>query len=230
MNAQSLRILGSAIKQHYLVWISTLLGVVILYYAFLMIFTMLRFGEVPNYFEIYDILGVYKNIFIGTPALSDAVPIMLDEAWLETGFKDPEYYGIATWSFMLVPSKLLLITFLGVLVASSVVLVLFSRSRSCKLNLNRKNLALAGVGGGLVGLTSVTLSWVVCCATPSWIVALTMLGMSSTFALVIEPIGSVMSVLGIGILLWTIMLQTRRIANTTLSTHVDNIGPGRLAY
>ncbi|MGD8639554.1 MAG: hypothetical protein PVG89_02945 [Gammaproteobacteria bacterium] len=208
------KVLRDAIKSHIWIWLFTAAGTTVLYYVFLLLITMVRFGEIPNYIEVYDIVAVYLQVLDGTPALSDAIPIMMDEAWIETGYKNPDYYGVATWSYMLIPPKMMLVGLLGVLVATMVVLLLYGRENACPVRNKKQMFALAGVGTGLVGLTSATLTWVVCCATPSWIVALSMLGMSSALALWLEPFGKVISVLGIGLLVWIVVRQIRNIAQS----------------
>lgn len=206
-----LNILVTEIKQHWKMFLSISVGFVFLYYGTLLLLTMARFGEIPNYVEFYDIFAIYKGIFDGTPALSDALMILKDEAWIETGYKNPDYYGVATWSYMLIPPKMLLVLLLGMLIGVFSILTV-SRSKSCETAGNKKMMAAAGVGSSLVCLTSATLTWVVCCATPSWVVALAMLGMSSSLALFLEPLGQVMMISGLGIMFVIIVLQLRQMA------------------
>jgi len=201
-----------ALKQRWHIWLLVSVGFVVFYYIGLLLVTMLRFGEIPNYVEIYDMPHVYAQIFAGTPALSDAIFILLDEAWFETGYKDPEYYGIATWSYMLIPPKMILVAIMGALLATFAVLILYSKQLSCPLRNKKQTYATAGIGTGLVGLTSATLTWVVCCATPSWIVGLAMLGMSSSAVLLLEPFGIVLNGMGMAMIVWIILSQTKTIA------------------
>lgn len=207
-----LRVMGAAIGQRWGLFLLISIGFVVLYYASLLLLTMIRFGEIPNYVVFHDIIGIYAGIWQGTPALSDALMIMKDEAWFETGYKNPEYYGVATWSYMLIPPKMLLVFLLGLLLGLFSVLILSSRARSCPTD--RRLVAAAGMGSSLVCLTSATLTWVVCCATPSWVVALAMLGMNASLALWLEPLGKVMMVAGLGIMIAIIMVQLRKLAAT----------------
>ena len=204
-------ILSSAIRQHWKMFLLVSVGSVIIYYGCLLLLTMLRFGEIPNYVEFYDIFGIYAGILDGTPSMTDALMIMKDEAWLETGYKNPDYYGVATWSYMLIPFKMLQVFLLGMLLGVFGVLM-SSRRRACAAKADKKLVAAAGLGSSLVCLTSATLTWVVCCATPSWVVALSMLGMNASLALLIQPLGSVMLALGLGIMLVIIVLQLRQLA------------------
>ena len=114
---------------------------------------------------------------------------------------------------MLIPPKMLLVLLTAMLVATFIVLVIYSRKLSCPVGNSKQLYTAAGVGTGLVGLTSATLSWVVCCATPSWVVGLAMLGLSSTVALWLEPFGTVLSVLGVALVLWIIHKQLKNLAD-----------------
>ena len=82
-------------------------GFVSVYYLLILLATMVRFAEIPNYLTVHDVLHNYYLVLTGTPSLIDAIPIMFEEPWLETGYKNPLYYGVATWSYMLIPLKML---------------------------------------------------------------------------------------------------------------------------
>lgn len=192
-------------------WCAISLGFVTLYYVGIMLLTMLRFGEVPNYVVFHDVFGNYVLIFDGTPALSDALPILIDEPWFETGFKDPEYYGVASWSYMLMPLKMLLVFFTGMLVATVAAMATHAKTVTCALAPSRQY-ALAGAGSALVGLANITLTWVVCCATPSWVVALAMLGLSVSLAEWLDPFGPLLTISGLLMLVVIIARQARHLA------------------
>jgi hypothetical protein len=206
-----IRLTISLIRRNWLLFLLISIGFPLFYYLVLLLLTMWRFGEIPNYVEVYNIFHVYKQIFDGTPSLTDALMILKDEAWIETGYKNPEYYGVATWSYMLIPPKMLLVFLMGMLLGLFAVLTVSSRKMACQLKSEKKLVAAAGLGSTFVCLTSATLTWVVCCATPSWVVALSMLGMSSSLALWLEPMGKVMTMLGIGIMLVIIIYQLRNL-------------------
>jgi hypothetical protein len=194
-------------------WLSMSIGLTILYYVLILIFTMLRFQEIPNYVAFENVFHVYHLILTHTPSLSDAIPIMTDEAFFETGFKDPNYYGVATWSYMLIPPKVLLVLLMAMLLATFSILKTYTQRTVCLLNKKVKSSAnsstAAGLGTMLVSLTNVTLSWVVCCATPNWSVALTMLGLSSSISLWLNPIGSYLTIAGLCLLVLAITYQAR---------------------
>lgn len=204
-------IIRRAVVNHRARWLAISLGFVVLYYVGLLVFTMLRFGEIPNYAVFHDVFGAYRLIFDGTPALSDVLPIVMDEAWFEAGYKNPLYYGIATWSYMLIPPKVLLVFLTGVLVATVVVLAATGKELVCPTS-PIPAYATAGTGAALVGLTSATLTWVVCCATPSWVVSLAMLGMSVSLALWLEPAGMILPPLGLALIVGIIVKQLRGLA------------------
>lgn len=206
-----LDLIGRSIAHHWQRWAAISLGFVVLYYGILLLLTMLRFGEIPNYLVFHHVIKNYKQILDGTPALSDAVPILLDEPWLETGFKDPNYYGVASWSYMLIPPKVLIVLFTGMLAGTMGALAATGKRVACRVVAPRTYIA-AGVGAGLVGLANVTLTWVVCCATPSWVVALTMLGvMSVSAAASLQPYGSLLNVAGLLMFIAIIAQQARKL-------------------
>jgi len=198
-------------------WIALLVisfGFLILYYSGLLMLTMIRFAEIPNYVEFYDVVGTYRLIFEGTPSFQDALPILMAEPWFETGYKNPYYYGVATWSFMLIPPKMILVLLMGLLLGIFYVLMSYSRKLACPVKTDKRLYAAAGLGSVFISLTSATLTWVVCCATPSWVVALAMLGMSASLALWLEPLGNFLSVGGFGLMLWIIFFQLKKIEQT----------------
>lgn len=214
MTTPYLTLTGRALRAHWLRFLGVGVGFFVMYYVALLLLTMLRFGEIPNYVEFYDIFAIYGLIWEGTPSVSDMIPIMLDEAWVETGYKNPDYYGVATWSYMLIPPKMLLVLSMGVLLGLFVVFNVYRRETgACAVPIpllgDRGLVAATGVSSSFIALTSATLTWVVCCATPSWSVALAMLGMSATLALWLEPIGNVLTVAGFVLMLAVIFVQLR---------------------
>jgi hypothetical protein len=204
-------VLRQAWTRHWRRGLAISVGFVLLYYVGLLLLTMLRFREVPNYLALYDVIGAYRQILRGTPAWSDAWPILVDEPWLETGFKDPRYYGVASWSYVLIPPKLLVVFAAGALLATIILLAARLREEACPAS-PAPAYAAAGMGSAFVALTSVTLTWVACCATPSWVVALTMLGMSTSLALWLDPLGAVLTASGFLLFAGAIARQLRRLA------------------
>lgn len=209
-------------KQYWKVLLSTSIGFVVLYYSGLLLLTMLRFGEVPNYVEFHPVFHVYGLILEGTPSLLDAIPIFMGEPWFETGYKNPAYYGVATWSFMLIPPKMLLVLLMGILLGIFVATILHGKDRGCQLKTDKRFYAAAGVSSTFISLTSATLTWVVCCATPTWSVALAMLGMSASLALWLEPLGNVLTVTALVVMIVVIYFQLRNIMRTN-GNHLEQI-------
>lgn len=209
-----INLLVNATKHRWHILLLISFGFLILYYAGLLMLTMIRFAEIPNYFEFYDVIGTYRLIFEGTPSLVDALPILVAEPWFEAGYKNPYYYGVATWSFMLIPPKMFLVFLMGFLLGIFSVLMSYSRKFACSVKSDKGLYAAAGIGSIFISLTSATLTWVVCCATPSWVVALAMLGMSASLALWLEPLGNFLSVGGFGLMLWIIYYQLKKLEQT----------------
>ncbi len=198
-----MRALLEAIRKRPLAWLAIALGFGASYHVLLLGAMVARFGSWPNYVEVYDFVEGYRLTFAGTPSVRDALSIALTEPWVDIGYLSPQW-GIAEWSLMILPAKLALIVLSGLLLATFAVLALVSRGVACT--------TAAGVGAGLVGMANATLFWVVCCATPTWVVALAMLGMSTSLALAIEPFGHVLTIGGLALLGFAITTQLRRIA------------------
>lgn len=211
-----LSLIGVVSKKHWRVILLTSISFMVLYYSGLLLLTMIRFGEIPNYVVFHDVLGVYVLIFQGTPSYLDMIPIIIDEPWFESGYKNPEYYGIATWSFMLIPPKMLLVFVMGVLLGIFASLVVYGKNVACQLQTDKRLYAAAGMSSVLISLTSATLTWVVCCATPSWVVALAMLGMSASLALWLEPLGNFMTITALSLMVWIIYAQLKKISTASL--------------
>jgi hypothetical protein len=158
---------------------------------------VLRFQEFPNYLTVYDWLGNVARIARMTPSISDMVSIMLDEWLIEIGSMNFEYgHGIAEWSFVLVPAKAVVVLVIALLLATNVVLLRAVR-KTCPLSA-RLGASIAATGGALVaGAATMTITWVVCCAAPTWVVGLAVLGVSVATAFALQPIGGWLSLAGI---------------------------------
>lgn len=210
------------LKLYHWRWLAMSLGFTLLYYVMILIFTMIRFEEIPNYVATENVFRVYAEILTHTPSLSDALQIMSDEAFFETGFKDPNYYGIATWSYSLMPGKMLMVFVMAMLLATFLILKRHANRTACLLNKSSKQTpkinTVAGIGTTLISLTNISLSWVACCAVPNWSVALSMLGLSSSLSLWLDPYGKYMTVIGMCLLLAAIVYESRYLSkvNPTL--------------
>jgi hypothetical protein len=189
----------AAIGKRPWLWLGTALGFVAAYHALLLGALAARFGRLPNYFHTYDLVDAYRLTLAGTPSLRDALGIAAAEPWFDIGYFSAQW-NMSEWSLMILPPKLAVVALAGILVATFLVLALASRRANCTL--------AAGTGAGLVGVSSATLFWVVCCSTPTWAAGLAMLGLSVSLAFALEPAGPLMAAAGIALLAWSIVRQS----------------------
>ena len=166
--------------------------------VFMMIALMVRFQDLPNYVEFYNWFGNVAWIIQSTPSWGDIAPIVAEEWLIEIGFMNYDYgMGISEWSLNIIPSRVMTLFVLGMMVGLCFTL---SRSATCSLEERRKVTAATGAGTVLVAMTNATMSWVVCCAAPSWVVGLAMLGLGVNASLAIENLGSLFAGSGFAIL------------------------------
>lgn len=165
---------------------------------------VIRFGQLPNYVEFYDWPGSVWRIIQSTPSWSDMLPIIAEEWLIEIGFMSYEYgAGISVWSLNVVPSRLAVMAILGALTGLSIEI---ASSRSCAAPLSGGAGAATGLGAMMVAMTNATMSWVVCCAAPSWVVGLAMLGVGVSTSLALESMGPILTGAGFGLLCLSILL------------------------
>lgn len=182
-------------------WLAIVLGFPLAYYLAMLGALVLKFGKLPNYAVAYDWLGNVARIVRATPSVSDMLPIIADEWLLEIGHMNYDFgNGISEWSLSLNPVKMLVIVALAVLVSTNVVLLLASAGRCPRRGLGGAG-AATGLGAGLVSMTSITMTWIVCCATPSWIVGLAMMGVGLSTAAWLEDAGPWLNAFGFILLL-----------------------------
>lgn len=173
-------------------------GFVVLSQVLMMIALVVRFGAIPNYITYYDWIGNVAWIIQSTPSWRDIPPIIAEEWLIEIGFMNYDYgNGISEWSLNVVPSRLVVMFGLGALVGLCDTL---NRARTCALEAKRGLSAATGFGTVLVAMTNATMSWVVCCATPSWVVGLAMLGLGVSTSLALETLGPLLAGSGFAIL------------------------------
>lgn len=175
-------------------------ALVLAYYGLLLAGAMVRFEAVPDYVRLYPWAVNVRGILAGTPSWRDALAIALDEPLFETGRTLPDY-GISEWSLTIVPDKLAIVAAIALLLA-----IHWHLARSgCRLGAA----ALSGAGSVASALASATLGWTVCCAAPSWVVILAMLGLWAPTAMAIEPYGLPITIAGLILLGAGIALQLR---------------------
>jgi hypothetical protein len=189
-------------------WLLVTAGFVVLYYAVLVLSVVIQFGELPNYMTLHDYVHNVLVIVRSTPSIRDMVPIIFDEWLLEIGYMNRDYgHGIAEWSIQIIPPKLLVVLAVGALVATNAVLL--RGPSSCTFGMRYSGLAATGIGATLVGFTSITMMWVVCCAAPSWAVALAILGVGVSTAFGLQPFGTSITLAGFVLLLGATYLLAR---------------------
>lgn len=164
----------------------------------MLIALMIRFQDLPNYIEFYDWFGNVSWIIQSTPSWADILPIVTEEWLIEIGFMNYDYgTGISEWSLNVIPSRMIVLFFLGALVGLCRIL---ARTNTCSLEEKGGLTAATGIGATLVAMTNATMSWVVCCAAPSWVVGLAMLGLGVNASLAIEDLGLLFTGSGFAIL------------------------------
>ena len=228
----NLRIVCDAIRDRLSAWLWITFGFTALYYVVLMITMIARFGNWPNYVTGYDWFGNVARIIKSTPSYIDMLPIIRDEWLLEIGYMNMSFgHGISEWSLNLIPAKMVLTLVLGALIATVWVLAQAQRQVCTRRELG-VTAAGSGAGATLVALTGATMSWVVCCATPSWIVGLAMMGMGVATANWLEPAGTWVGAAGfifLGITLWwqvhSITSRTRTDDTSVLAGKLSTSSP-----
>jgi len=206
------RTILNAIVDHLRGWLIITAAFTALYYFSLLGAMIYRFGNWPNYVTPYNWFGNVAEIIRATPSYQDMLPISRDEWLREVGYMNMSYgQGNSEWSLNLIPVKMVLIIRLGAMIAT--VWALSSQQRRvCDNPALSAGVAASGAGAGLVALTGATMSWVVCCATPSWIVGLAMLGMSVSMANWLEPAGTWVGAAGFALLAVGIIWQGRQLS------------------
>jgi hypothetical protein len=181
----------------------------LLFQVLMMIALIVRFQALPNYWTFYDWFGNVWWIIQSTPSWRDMLPIIWEEWLIEIGKMNYDYgTGISEWSLNVVPSRLLVLFVLGAMVSLCLALV---RKDSCEAGASTTLRATTGLGAFLVAMTNATMSWVVCCATPSWVVGLAMLGLGVSTSLALETMGPILTGSGFGLLVvLTLFLAWRK--------------------
>jgi hypothetical protein len=196
-----LGILAAIIRRWRGTWLTVALLVPPGFYAGQLLLLRIRFGHWPNYVTFYDWPTNVARIVRHTPSIWDTIALVRAEWLFETGFINRDYgRGIAEWSMTIIPEHLLYVILLGVLLATNLVLLL---ERSATTNTVCASCAGAatGVGGSLLGLSNVSLTWALCCGSPNWAVALTFMGFGSTSALWLVPYAPLLAWTGFALLL-----------------------------
>lgn len=180
----------------------------LLFQVLMLIALMVRFQTLPNYVTFYDWIGNVLWVIQSTPSFSDMWPIIREEWLIEIGWMNYEYgNGLSVWSLNVIPSRLIVLFILGAMLSLCLML---KRSDECSLATGRTFRATTGLGAVLVAMTNVTLSWVVCCAAPTWVVGLAMLGLGVSTSLALETMGPTLSISGFSLLVAMILVLAWR--------------------
>jgi len=173
---------------------------------------MVRFEAWPNYITAHDWPANVARIVRSTPAISDMIPIILDEWLVEIGSMNYSFgRGIAEWSFVLIPGKAMVVLAIAALVATNLVLLRAARN-TCAVSARLGSAVGTGAGALVAGAAATTITWVVCCAAPTWIVGLAVMGVGVTTALALQPLGGWLSLLGLSTLVTSAILLLRQLS------------------
>ena len=119
--------------------------------------------------------------------------------------------GIAEWSFVLMPGKAVVVFGIAVLVATNLVL-LRAAWKTCGASARLGSSVATGAGALVAGAAATTITWVVCCAAPTWVVGLSVMGVGVTTALALQPLGGWISLLGLSALVANAILLLRQLS------------------
>jgi len=159
---------------------------------------MLRFKAPPNYADWHNWPANVWTIIQSTPSWSDMPPIIKEEWLFEVGRMNYDYgIGISEWSLNVIPSRLLMLFVAGALCA---LLYSLLKQSGCSSLTRTATSTSGGIALFLIAMTNATMSWVVCCATPTWVVGLAMLGLGVSTSLALESLGSSIAISGFSIL------------------------------
>lgn len=191
-----LRRIKSVIGKRFGVWILMTLALTLIYYLGLVIALILKFRQLPNYVNSYNWIKNVIQIMSSTPSLKDSLLIIKDEWLLEIGHMTYDYgIGISEWSLYVEPVKLIGIMTVAAIVAASYLLI-HEAKQTCSITTLRSSKVTGGVGVTFVALASITMSWVVCCSSPTWVAGFSMMGLGISTSLWLEPFGIWINVIG----------------------------------
>jgi hypothetical protein len=212
-NESIARIVLGAMTRHRRLFLSVTFGFPVFFYFALLAVMVVRFGDLPNYVTAYNWFAGVARIIASTGSVSDMVPIILNEWLLEIGYMNYAFgHGVSEWSLLIIPHKLAMMIMIGALVGLNFALVAdqtpagspFQQSvRSIRCGLMT---SVGALGASLIGIT---LFWVVCHSSPSWVVSLAILGVEVSTSLALEPVGPLISLAGVAMLAVSALLIVR---------------------
>jgi hypothetical protein len=193
-------------------WVTVVVGFFVGFHALQLATLMVRFEAWPNYAVVHNWPANAARIVRSTPAVSDMIPIILDEWLVEIGSMNYSFgRGIAEWSFVLIPGKAVVVLGIAALVATNLVL-LRAGWKTCAGSVRLGSSAATGAGALAAGAAAITITWVVCCAAPTWVVGLSVMGIGVTTALALQPFGGWLSLLGLSTLIASAILLVRQLS------------------
>jgi hypothetical protein len=196
-------------------WVTVVVAFFVGFHGLQLGMLMVRFEAWPNYAAVHDWPANVARIVRSTPAISDMIPIILDEWLVEIGSMNYSFgRGIVEWSFVLIPGKAVVVLATAVLVATNLAL-LRAAGKACAMSARLASAAATGAGALAVGAAATTITWVVCCAAPTWVVGLSVMGVGVTTALALQPLGGWLSLLGLSVLVASAILLVRQLAGRT---------------
>lgn len=173
---------------------------------------IIRFQAFPNYLVVHDWPANIARIVRMTPSVRDMIPIMFDEWLVEVGSINYSFgRGIAEWSFVLIPGKAVIVLGIAALVATNLVL-LRAAWKTCGTFVRLGSSVATGAGALVGGAAVTTITWVVCCAAPTWVVGLAVMGVGVTTALALQPFGGSLLLLGLSTLVTSAILLLRQLS------------------
>jgi len=198
-------VIGRTIRQDWRRMILTGVLFAVLFQVLMLVALIVRFQAWPNYIVGYDWIANVIHIVRSTPSWRDIPPIVNQEWLIEIGRMNYDYgMGISEWSLNVVPVRMAVLFVLGALVALCGALLQRDHCASGGTGTGTTLRATTGLGTVLVAMTNATMSWVVCCAAPSWVVGLAMLGLGVSTSLALETMGPALNLAGFGLLLGTV--------------------------
>jgi hypothetical protein len=207
------RIMFGAISRQRGLFLSITVGFTTLFYVMLLAVMIFRFGDIPNYVTAYDWFSGVARIVASTGSVSDMLPIILNEWLIEIGYMNYAYgRGVSEWSLLIIPHKLAIVTVIGAMVGLNFALVADQVPSGTPLQQTLRSIRcglMTSVGALCASLTGITLFWVVCHSSPSWVVSLAILGVEVSTSLALEPVGPVISAAGLATLALSALLVVR---------------------
>ncbi len=187
---QTFFVISGVLRKRWASWLLWTLFITAGYFLMLMLALLFRFRHWPNYVNVYDWPAGLLTIWRSTPSWADRLMLFRQEWLLEVGYMNYDYgMGISEWSLVIIPWKLFGTLWVGALIAALLCVLWEFPSGSSYKRSNRFALTLGSAGAVSAGISLVSLYWVVCCSTPTWVVGLAILGLGVNTALWLEPLG-----------------------------------------